>query len=851
MSKVGGSYDSVVLGVSEQVAHDRRSGQHEEQVNMISDPVNGLVRRRGSIYQDSAVVRTGVLADYVDDLGAMKEYSFVIDGKAYCLLYRAKTSDAGRLTFMFLYSKDDATILPIEYESSTWVDDLVDGGVSAVTNIGRYLYIAGNDNLPVVAITDKWGTAANQSRMVAWVRAGAYSRTFSITLTRTDGTKLTVDYKTKPSAYPTLLDTSGIEFWANPPTNTVPRDDYQKDINDALFAYNSAVTAYIGEAAEDITGENIAQKLVDELVLAGVAATRNATTVVIEDTDFVDISADDGGDNTLIRAVGKEVTAPTLMSTIHYVGKVVRIRPIGASDTEAYYLEAYAKDDLGTGWTEVVWRESSGVSQQPTRLFSQAVIHEGTMYVAQDGAGLLALAPTSGPHPEYKASTVGDPVSSPTPEFFGQPITMLSVFQDRLLIGSRGTVNCSRTGDYLNFFRYTVLTVQDNDPIEMFSYGAEGDTLRHAVMYDRDLIIFGDLKQYGITGRAVLSAKSPNITTVSAHEDASEARPVASGNFVFYGKNSSDAEGDTRTTMHQLQIGQLLESPVSYEVSQQLDKYIQGLPCQLVAVTAPNMIVYRTEESSDLYTYTYVDDQAGGQRLLDAWSRWVYNPVLGRMCGVSLDNGSLLLFYMRQAGANLVLVCDKQSLNTDRSTIPHLDSARRYDLLGDWHEAADPELLSAAVSTASEFSLLGTKLSLLEALREQIEVLDSHLWVGAVSEAYVTPTNPYVRDRNGRAVLSGRLTLVQVAPSVVRTSGMIADVETSNGSLRAKEFNGRVLGLSSNQVGRQPTADVLVPFGVGREVRECAYTLRSKDWLPLTITSIEWTGQVFNRVRRA
>lgn len=851
MSKVGGSYDSVVLGVSEQVAHDRRPGQHEEQVNMMPDPVRGLSRRRGSVYQDEHVVGTGTLGDFGEEAGAMREYTFVIDGVKYCLLYRAKPSVRGSATFAYLYNKTTDQFMSIVYEDSTWIDNLVSGGVSAITSVGRYVYIAGNTTIPTIVTTDKWGITANLQKMVAWVRGGAYSRTFTLTLTHTSGTKLVVFYKTKPSAYPILLDTSDIEFFE--PDGVTPREDYQKDINDRVYAYNSAVNAYIGEAAEDITGENIAQKLVDELVIAGVSATRQDGTVLIDDADYVDISADDGGDNTLLRAVGKEVPSPTLMSTTHWVGKVVRIRPQGASDSEAYYLQAYAKDDTSTGWTEVVWREGAGVVQQPTGMFAQAIIHEGVMYVAESGPALEVLIPASGEHVDYKPSIVGDAVSAPTPNFFGKVITMMTIFQDRLMIGTDGVVNASRNGDYLNHFRHTVLTIQDNDSIEMFSYGSEGDVLRNAVMYDKDLILFGDLKQYGITGRSVLSAKAPNITTVSAHEDATSADPVASGNFVFYSKNATGEADGLRTTVHELRIGQLLESPVSNEISEHLDQYLQGTPCQLLAMTAPNTVILRTEESENtLFVYSYVDDAAGQQRLIDAWNKWTYHETLGRICGVSASTGSIIIFTMRVYEDTVVIVADKQSVNTELGSLPYLDSARQESAVSFicWHSRTNDELLHSAIDATSPHFLMGTRYDNVSTLLEQLPVTEAQIWVGVVSDAFVTPTNPYVRDDEGKAILAGRLTLNQIRPSVTKTSGLIASVTTVNGSIVTTEFNGRVIGLGSNLISRQPSPTTQLTVGVGREVRECSYTLTSKDWLPMTVTAIEWTGQYFNRVRR-
>lgn len=856
MSKVSGSYDSVVLGVSQQVAQERRSGQHEEQVNMISDTVNGLSRRRGTVWKDEIILSDITAEDPYDqaqkEMGAMREYSFVIDGIEYCLLFRNRSSTLGDSTFMVLYNKTDDAFMPIVYENSSWIDNLILGGASCMANVGRYIYIAGRTTIPTIDIDDVWGTESNLEKMVAWVRGGAYSRTFKLKLTKTDDTVVEVEYKTKPSAYPVLLDTSGISFFK--PDGVTPRDDYQKDINDAVYAYNSAVNAYIGEAAEDITGENIAQKLVDELVLLGISASRQDSTVLIDDPDYIDIAADDGGDNTLLRAVGREVTAPTLMSTVHYVDKIVRIRPQGASDKEAYYLQAYAKDDVTTGWGEVIWRESAGVIQTPTNMFAQAIIHEGVMYVAQDGDGLASIAPTSGTHPAFKANPVGDAVSSPTPEFYGREITMMTVFQDRLLVGSGGIVNASRPGDYLNFFRHTVLNIQDDDPIEMFAYGAEGDILRSAVMYDKDLLLFGDRKQYGITGRQVLSAKSPNITLVSAHEGATSAYPVANGNFVFYGKSAEGDDGDTRTTLHQIQTGQALtESPVSRELSEALNQYIQGTPCQIIALTSPNLVLYRTEEvQHDIYTYQYLDDAGGTQRLVDAWSRWEFSTLLGRVVGMTHFNGAILIFTLRYHDGQVYIVADKQSLNTKLGALPYLDSMRPYNVeaVFTWNDLGEQYDLALAFGNQSDSFLIGANYGRFDEMLDQYPDEVGAMWCGVISRCYVTPTNPFVRDAKGRPVLNGRLTLNTVIPSVADTSGLIATVTTVNGSVVTREFAGRILGFSNNLINEQPITTTQIVVSVGKEVRECKYTLASKDWLPLTITSIDWAGQSFNRVRR-
>lgn len=854
MGKVSGSYDSLVLGVSEQVAHDRRSGQHWLQDNFLSDPVRGLCRRRGTVFQSakqSALSTANAQAAMAEATG-MRAYDFVIDGTSYVLLYRKSASTAGAATFAYLYNKTTDQFMPINYEASTWVTRLVTGGVSAIANMGAYLYVAGNTTIPTATQTNVWESSTNASKLAGWVRGGAYSRTFTLTLTPSSGSPVTVSYTTKASAYPELLDTSGIEFWADPPTNTTPREDYQKDINDAVYEYQSKVNAWIKEAAEDIVPANIATKLRDLLLAQSVAASVVGSTVVIDDADYVDISMDDGGDNSLVVAVGQEVAQATAVSRVHWAGKVVRVRPTGGSERDTYYMVAEATDPSATGWTEVVWREGAGILQTIDTMLTVGVIHNGQLHLARDGAGLTAMIPGT-THPSFKPSTVGDGGSNPLPHFVGRQITMLAPFQDRLLIGSGGTVNASRSGDYLQFFRQTILNVLDNDAVEMFAHGSEGDVLRHAVMYDRDLLLFGDLRQYGINGKQVLSAKAPNITTVSAHDRASVAPPIASGNYVFYGKNARRDNGELRTTLNQLQMGALTDTPVSYEVSQQLDTYIQGTPAQVLAMTSPSLVAMRTEERpNDVYIYNYVDSGNGAERLMDAWSRWEYNPLCGQLAGMSQHEGSVLLFWMREVADGVQLVADKQSLNGTLSELPYLDSAVRYDQLATSPWASVPEnALHIAAGRPSPYFLLGTRLNWLDEMLEQIDPDPTHLWVGAISPAAVRPTNPRFRDQNRNVVMGGRLTLNSVQPQLADTAGLRAYVEDVNGERLALDFRGRVEGEPANLTDTQPHTDSNVSFTVGREVRDCTFTLRSVDWLPVTITALEWVGQYFNRVRRA
>ena len=842
MAKVSGSYERITLGVSEQVAQDRRPGQHHAQLNMVSDPVRGLARRHGSMLEDE-VAYTDYLSDAahvarIAGTARHKTFGFVVDGVDYDLVYRTEPG-TGRSEFAWAFNKDTRKFLPIVYSTTdTTLDLLVSGGVSAAVNTGKYVFLAGNDVVPNHAPTRVWDNPANKRKMAVWVRGGAYSRTFQIKAYRANGTSVSAEYKTVSSSYPGILDTSDLN---------VSDPNYQALVNTRWYAYNAEVTKWIGTAAADITPENIAQKLVEALAALGIAASRQAGTVLVDSTEFVELEADDHGDGSLMRAVGNSVRGPELVSTIHYPGKVVQVKPKNSYGTDAIYLKAIPKEVGATSWTEVTWQETAGYTMQPETVLAIGTVVGGTFYLAGSPSKLAEITP--GEHPQFKANEVGDDITCPLPFFFGKRISYLGMFQDRLVIGAGSTLLFSRPGDYFNWFRASVLTLTSSDPIELYALGSEDDTIRASATFDRNLLLFGDRLRYTVNGRTPLTPGTASIVILSEGEDAIDAYPQVAGNLVFYCQYR-----DKLTSMHQIQTGLLADSPESFNVSRQLDQYLSGRPVEILALNSPNTVLLRTEDRRNrLYTYAYLDNAAGSERLFDAWSEWRWDESLGDVVGLSKHKGDILVYTLRHGldstGARKVwIAADKFVLDSTLSDYPYLDSLRPAEGDGFLHEASGLDA-DVVFERAALNGLYGSSLSEIDQMREHYGSL-ARAWVGVGFGAYVTPTNPFVRDRNDRAITNGRLTLTKVSVSVENTGGLTVDVASANGVTRAADFNGRLLGRATNIIGEQPIVTTTVGALIGKEVRECKYTISAKGWLPLTVTALEWQGQYFNNARR-
>lgn len=843
--KASGSYESLMRGVSQQVPQNRRPGQHGEQVNMIPDPVRGLSRRWGSVWQaerEMAGLTLAKLPQYLVDTEGWHTLDFSYDGKDYALLRRTEARPAGSdLPPVIVYNKTDKVFLSYSRPVTDGpLNAFEAGGSSAATSIGRYVFLAGNTVLPTFTSNNVWSSTTNSEQSVVWIRGGAYSRTFVVKAKRAfDGQVATATYTTPASSYQGTLSTADIP--ASDP-------EYVKKVNDRVNAFNSAVTNWIGEAAEAITPANIAQELTTRLATAlGALVPASAHSVArigshITLSGITELTVEDGGDGSLIRGVDNEISSVDQVSPVHYAGKVVKVK--ARRSEEALYLKAVPKVEGAGNFTDVTWVEGAGTVFTITRALIYGTVIGSVFHMASSASGLAALTGLTNV-PTYEASTVGDEESSPVPYFLGRKITYLGVFQDRLLVGCGGVLRASKTGQYLNFFRTSVLTAPADDTIEVLSQGNEDDELRHSVLYDRDLVIFGKKRQYVVGGRQALTPTSANMVPMSSHADAADLPPIAVGGFIFYARR-----GERDSSAHQIQPGSNVESPESFSVSSQLDTYISGAATELATLAKPTTIFIRSSGNRQaVYVFSYLDAPDG--RKQDAWGRWEFTPDLGPVIGMSSTPQGLLVFFLRYhskagGGNAFSVVADLCTMTTGLSERPYLDSLRPYTQVaagGSVHPNTSGEWFAAYDGTTTK-RFLGTTLSSVPSLPTS-----DTLWVGADMPAYFEPTNPFVRDREGNAVLTGRTVITTLLVTFRQSSGFVSQVISSVGT-QEHVFNGRILGDPSNIIGQEPVTDFQQTVPIGRETREYRLKLAARKWLPFTVTAIEWVGQLFNRTQR-
>lgn len=835
--KTANSYGSLLRGVSQQVPQDRADGQHGEQVNLLSDPVNGLTRRHGSRWLAEKLLSPqtpGEITAYTDDTASWLSYEFDNAGYQYVVLIRtgARVSSTNPLPVLIAYNRTTNTFLNIVRNVVDAPLDLLEsGGASAFTAIGKYLFLAGNTVNFSGTSVDSWNDSANQSKAVVWVRGGAFSRTYSMTLTAAGGATSTYSYTTPSSSYQGTLDTSDI-LTSDP--------DYVKKLNDRVNAYNAAVTAWLGTSTAAVQPSAIATQLRN---LANAAFPGTLTGSHISFTNCIGATVNDGGDGSLIRGVANEIKSIDKVSVVHHIGKIVKVR--SRSSAEAYYLKAIPKVAGATGIGEVTWVEGAGVTHTIVGGLFYATVSGNNIYMASSATLLNTIL--AGTHPTFPASTAGDSDSAPTPFFVGRKVTYLGSFQNRLLVGSGGVLAVSKTEDYLNFFRSTVLSLPADEPFEMLPQGSEDDELRYSTLYNQSLVIFGKKRQYVINGKVPLTPTSANMAVMSNYEGVADAPPVATGGFIFYAKR-----GERYSSLHQIQPGLTESSPESFPASSQIDSYISGGTIEIDSATgSPSHVIMRsTGARGSLYVFTYLDKVDG--RKLDAWSRWDFDSALGPVIGMRAVTDAVLVFHIRTGIAGVYAVADSIPITTGLSDTPYLDSQRTWAQVAAGTGSVIPATSgnwAAAFSTASNRRFTGTALSNVAALQANYPG-EPGLVVGAIQDAYFEPTNPYMRDGKNKAILSGRLSITKLVLGFKNSIGFKWALTYHDSVVTTQEFNGRIMGTPENIIGVEPITTGQHNIPVGRETRSYTIRISARRWYPFTAAAIEWSGQFFNRVQR-
>lgn len=729
MSYIESAHKNLLMGVSQQVPQDRLPGQLSAQMNMISDPVTGLRRRPGTEF-------VGLLANI--DLDAAirpKVYHTDVNNRSVVIVTFVGTGE--------LAMYDDQTGEPLFYqpphlyltaESASRIQMVTMGDEVFVCNLNSKPYKA-----PPVATKnpDRFG--------YFYIPAGQYGKDYTVTFTNSQtGASYIATYTTPTGQGTNDAQKASVHAIAWQLYGRIYGRTAQKLPNDPLTDDPARPAVAADPALAPIVAATVNSGL--DMGYAGfeLNSTWSLTITTNTGSGFLRTS----GDMTVRSADELPASLPTTANYPATSGGVAFMDGVivGAGQTANL---TYYRYDAGNGrWLEdAAFADGTAILGMPYRLR-----YNGTNWLFEQ--------------PAYVPRPAGDALSNPDFNFIKVGITGMTAFQGRLVLLSNEYACMSASNDPLRWYRRSVASLADDDPVEVAAQGTLTAPYVYGVTYNKDLLLFSRRYQAVIPGGGIITPRTASLSVTTTYEADTNSAPVSAGRSLYFAAPRSLGF----VGIHEMSPSPSTDSHyVADDITSHIPSYIDGPTGYISAASTSGILVSGADSGPDDHLTVYQYIWGGAEKVQAAWHKWsMHKTILGSY--FSGDTLMLLVYFNKQV---LLLKMNLRAL-TGEAGLP----APRYDMqrqiicttagrlavplayyVGIQH---DPRvyLISTGTGQYLERRALdiivegdGAFLLVPEALEGQVYV------VGHGYESLIEPSPPVVRDHNEVPITTTRATL--------------------------------------------------------------------------------------------
>jgi len=801
------SLGSLLQGISQQPAHLRQDGQLTAQVNGISDVVRGLSRRPGTTLINTTAIPRGMR--YLDR-------ELEIEGEIYQLAYTA-----GQL---YIVSKEGILQTIIEEDNAL---DYIGSDISAYS-YDDAIYITNRDKIVELDPTDTSG----QDEVITDIGlvmslGGLFSHTYSIIIEYSDGYKATGNY----------MAPHGI-------------DDGDAAKTTSKYIMSSLATSL--QSGQGITGYTNVEDGVDtpiytsnNAVRAGTVVTVSGSVMSITGVSDIKITVEDGsGGDTLRKQTAVAKSTEDLVELAPH-GTLVKV--IGLDDTEDDFwmrFEVDGETTVGASFgSEGLWRE--WVNAYETVAFDKTTMPH---VLTKTGDNEFTLR-----QGDWQPRRTGDENTNPYPDFVGRSIRDVAGFQSRLVFVSGPHVLMSRTSIPLDWYAQSVVATTATDPVGMLSTAENENNLEWIIAFDRDLVIFGTTAQALVSGSVRFSPSNNSMTETTAFGADLSVRPVSTGRTVlfpftrgkwsgikeFYSINTDTA--NTAVTLTELQ-----------------KKYMKGNITQIVSSQDFGLTMAITDDP-DQRNIVFVNQYIwnGQEKIQDAWHEWVFPyPVVNMFIEdediyLLMDTGngvvqtSMFLDFREEEDLGYSLCLDMY----DKDTVTYSDTISSITSDYDNLVIVQGDGCDRPGNTV-KYTVTGTG-PYTYSFSSDVVPEDAQVFYGIPYETVLTPTMPFIRDKDGKAQRYAKLTVTEFILYFEDSGYISATMSSKYRSEDTVVSNERYvldIDLDDTDFNGTSSGTFVVPWGERSDWSE--FSIKADHVWPVSITEIEWAGQPLTRGRR-
>ncbi len=648
MPLLSSSIPNLVNGISQQAPALRLTSQMEAQDNAFSSIVEGLGKRTPTQHIKK-ISGSDISASLLHTINrdATERYTVVLSNGAlavYDMTGTAKTVTTPDGVGYITTATPSTTLKALTVEDYTFIVNTAkvvatkssplstDPGVQGLVFVKQgqydtkyYLYIDGFEaalhttSASVVAGLQTTAIAAELYRQLGIALGFVFT-----TATWVESTKTL----TKTGAFTNYTWTAGDRIYITGGTGVTVGfyEIASKTSNNAIVLSTSLSTANI-----DLATGNIAAS-------TGWTLTLQDSTFLVKKTAGTAFSiraSDSFGDRAIV-AIKDSIQRFSDLPTCAPAGFKVEIKGDGSTQADDYWVKFVTNNsamsfDKGT-WVETV---APGIRYQ---LDATTMPH----VLIRNGDGTFTFEEAT-----WADRTVGNLTTAPDPSCVGSEISDIFFFRNRLGFLSDENVILSEAGEFFNFFPTTVITTLDGDPIDVAATHTRAASLKHAVPFQEELLLFSEQAQFVMTsGDGILTADAASIQQTTEFDASLRARPVGVGHNVYFSFNRGAFSG-VREYFVQPNSG----TKDAADITSHAPKYLPGVVTKLTASSNEECVVALSstdQAAMYLYKYYWLNDQ----KLQSSWSKYSFETG-AKVLNADFIESTLYMVVQRSDGAHL------------------------------------------------------------------------------------------------------------------------------------------------------------------------------------------------------
>ena len=412
---------------------------------------------------------------------------------------------------------------------------------------------------------------------------------------------------------------------------------YKVLINETLVASYTTPDGSVAAHTAQISTDFIASQLFAGISVSGVTKILNGSTIYLSSSTDFSLGTEDGFNNgAMVGIKGKLQKFADLPANPGVDGVVIEITGTGSGETATSPFDSYyVKYSTNTGTTGVgVWKECPA----PGILSSYNAATMPFILVREaDGTFTFKQA-------TYKSRLVGDDTSNPFSSFVGHTISDIFFYRNRLGLLADEAVVFSEAGEYFNFMRTTVTQLLDSDPIDVNASHTKVSLLKHAVPFNKQLLLFSEQTQFVVDQNDLLTPKTVGLKVATEFPCNTVAKPVGIGKNIYFAVDKGAYSAFREYYADVNNIGN-----DSMDVTGHLPKYVPSNIFKIAAAANEDILVgLSSSDPASLYIYKYF--WANNDKLQSSWSKWSFGSD-STILNVDFIGSELFLVINRADGA--------------------------------------------------------------------------------------------------------------------------------------------------------------------------------------------------------